>query len=109
MKALFKFYKLVKAVDSLPAYASLDAVHKEILMAVGAHLQDKELLTVSDVLGMTHLASPATLHGRLKDLRNQGFIEIEAGDDNRFKFLKPSQLANEYFNALGSSLRKAMR
>jgi len=29
------------------------------------------------------------------------------GDDNRFKFLKPSALANDYFKAVDRCLKKA--
>ncbi len=107
MKALFKYHQLAQAVNALPAFKELDSVQIEILMAVGACRQNNQKLTVSNILEMTDLASPATLHGRLKDLRSRGFITIVPGQDNRFKFLQPSDLANDYFNALDRCVRKA--
>ncbi len=109
MNALFRYHKLAESIEALPAFKGLDPVQVEILMAVGLSRQNEEMLTVSNVLEMTHLASPATLHGRLKELRNRGFIEIVPGQDNRFKFLAPSPLANEYFNALDRCIRKSVQ
>lgn len=109
MNALFRYHKLAEAVEALPAFCGLDPVQIEILMAIGSSRQHDQMLTVSNVLEMTHLASPATLHGRLKELRNRGFIEIVPGQDNRYKFLKPSPLANEYFVALDKCIRKSVQ
>jgi hypothetical protein len=107
LHSLFKFHKLTSAVDSHDSYVGLTAIHKELLMLIGKAHYAKQPLTVSDVLALTKLASPATLHGRLKELRNWGFVEIVTGADNRFKFLKPSALANDYFNAVARCLKKA--
>ncbi len=109
MNALFRYHKLAEAVEALPAFRGLDPVQIEILMAIGVSRHNDQMLTVSNVLEMTHLASPATLHGRLKELRNRGFIEIVPGQDNRYKFLKPSALANEYFTALDKCIRKSVQ
>ncbi len=109
MKALFKYHQLAEVVNAQPAFKGLDSVQIEILMAVGLSRQNDQKLTVSNILEMTDLASPATLHGRLKELRTRGFIKIISGQDNRFKFLQPSELANEYFNALERCVRKAVQ
>jgi DNA-binding MarR family transcriptional regulator len=109
MKALFKYHKLAESVDAQPSFKGLDPVQIEILMAIGTSRLNDQMLTVSNILEMTELASPATLHGRLKELRTRGFIEIVSGQDNRFKFLQPSDLANEYFNALDRCIRKAVQ
>lgn len=108
MNALFKYHKLAGAVENQPAFRGLDPVQVEILMAVGSRRHDEELLTVSNVLEMSNLASPATLHGRLKELRQRGFIEIVPGQDSRFKYLKPSALALEYYHALDRCIRKSV-
>ena len=77
------------------------------MLLIGMAHFDKRSLTVTDVLALSELASPATLHCRLKELRNWEFVEIVPGDDNRFKFLKPSALANDYFKAVDRCLKKA--
>ncbi|KXW56411.1 hypothetical protein LHV13_08110 [Ferrovum sp. PN-J185] len=107
MKSLFRFYTLAKELESQAPYQDIDSVGKEILYMIGNARQHNQMISVSDILRQQDLASPATLHARLKHLREAGFIEILPGEDNRFKFLKPSQITLDYFNQLTKYLKKS--
>ncbi|MBU6468102.1 MAG: winged helix-turn-helix domain-containing protein [Betaproteobacteria bacterium] len=107
MKSLFRFYTMTKELDAQSPYQDIDSVGKEILFMVGNARLHNQLIGVSDILRQQELASPATLHARLKQLRDKGFIEILPGEDNRFKYLKPSALALDYFHQLSKFLKKS--
>ena len=53
-------------------------------------------------------ASSTTVHRRLKTLRLKGMLELELDeDDNRVKYIVPTDLSREYLNKLGQSVLRA--
>ncbi len=50
-------------------------------------------------------ASASTVHRRLKTLRLKGMLDLQLDeDDNRVKYIVPTELANAYITALGQSV-----
>ena len=50
-------------------------------------------------------ASASTVHRRLKTLRLKGMLDLQVDeDDNRVKYIVPTELANAYISALGQSV-----
>ncbi|HQT81311.1 MAG: hypothetical protein B7Z60_00770 [Ferrovum sp. 37-45-19] len=107
MKSLFHFYTMTKELEAQAPYHDIDSVGKEILFMIGHACQHNQLIRVTDILKQQNLASSATLHARLKQLRERGLIDILPGADNRFKYLQPSSLALSYFNQLDKYLKKS--
>ena len=59
-------------------------------------------MTVTQAMTFVHMASPATLHRKLKQLIAAGLISTQCEANNRrTKFLVPTPKANAYFDKVG--------
>ena len=108
-KTYIRFLSLVHVLDSTSTHVSnLDQTAKQLLnVIVLRHAQDKPL-NVTDAMALSAIASPATIHRKLDDLRESGLIDqVFEGKDRRTKYLVPTPNADEYFAELGNLMQKA--
>jgi DNA-binding MarR family transcriptional regulator len=108
-KTYIRFLSLVHVLDSTSAHMSnVDQTAKQLLnVIVLRHAQDKPL-NVTDAMALSAIASPATIHRKLDDLRESGLIDqVFEGKDRRTKYLVPTPNADEYFAELGNLMQKA--
>ena len=72
------------------------------------HLAEKPL-SVTQAMALKKLASPATLHRKLDELREAGLIEqIFVGKNRRTKYLVPTKDAHSYFAKLSKAIMSAV-
>lgn len=105
-----RFIALAHALEGTTAQVSaVDATAKQLLNVIASnHAQDKTL-TVTDAMALTSLASPATIHRKLDDLREAGLIEQSfAGNNRRTKYLTPTKAADKYFASLGEVMKQSL-
>ena len=57
------------------ALSSVDEVAKQLLNTIALRHADNKPLTVTEAMTMGAIASPATLHRKIDDLREAGLIE----------------------------------
>jgi DNA-binding MarR family transcriptional regulator len=82
---------------------SLSLSHKEalILRTLMTYSLVNKRITVSDLLAMREIGSPATIHSFLKKLIQSNFITTELEKkDNRIKYLSPSTKTIKLFSKL---------
>ncbi|MEJ8857459.1 winged helix-turn-helix domain-containing protein [Variovorax robiniae] len=102
-----RFLNLVSAIKGLP---DLDAVERRVLDVLGGIWATGAKVTVLEAMGLAHDASPATVHRRLKSLRERGLIDLKEDEsDNRVKYVVPTNATRTYFAKLGQALNKAAR
>ena len=103
----------IPAIDrnrSRPAStASLEPLEERILELVAYARQKKERLSVKDLMGKRELGSPAMLHGRLKSMREKGWIRLEETEDARRKQLELTPAALTHFDKLSRCLIQAVK
>lgn len=76
-------------------------------LIVVKHAQD-QAMTVSEAMGLQHMASSAALHKRIDDLREAGMIDvIFKGRNRRTKYLVPSAKGDRYISFMGQLLCSA--
>lgn len=81
---------------------------RELLEIIAVHAAQGKPMTVTQFMGLTHLASPATLHRKLSDLLDKLMVVlVHEGKDRRTKFIHPSGFAIDYFARAGAALEKA--
>lgn len=102
-----RFLQLAEAVRGLPALPPLEPLEERILELVAFARQRQERLSVKDLMGKRELGSPAMLHGRLKSMREKGWILLAETEDARRKQLELSQAALQHFDKLSKCLLKA--
>jgi len=69
--------------------------------------QDEERLSVRDMMAKDELGSPATVHSRLKSMREKGWIVLADTEDTRRKQVELTQAALLHFDKLSKCLVQA--
>jgi len=62
---------------------------------------NKKRLSVKDLMSLSELGSPASIHQRMKTLISSNYIELQITDDNRRFQVAPSRKLLDYFDSLG--------
>ncbi len=90
-------YRLESA-RNVPGASKLDPLEERMLscLAPAWHLGKK--ITVLEAMNNCSHMSSTTAHRRLKSLRRKGFIDLVPDeDDNRIKYVRPTDTAHQYF------------
>jgi DNA-binding MarR family transcriptional regulator len=101
--AYIRFLNLIDVLDRINPGKKLDAIEESLLNKIG------QVILVGDLISLAELGSQATLHGRLKNLRAMGLIEMNADEDGRKKHVVPTKLAIKRYEELSKCLEKAVR
>ncbi len=70
--------------------------------------QENRAVFVSDLLGLRALGSQATLHGRVKNLRYLGYIDLITQVDARRKRVVLTNQAHKRFEMLSDCMERAL-
>lgn len=103
MSLYLKFLSHVGSVD-----LKVDITAQRLLEIISVCARH-EALTVTECMELQELASPATLHRKLDDLREAGLIfQQYEGNNRRTKYLYPTQKALNHFSKLSEAMRLAI-
>jgi len=105
----FRFLNLVRSVDQLSVFPKLDATETELLNHISIEWRHGRRLLVSDAIALKSIGSPATLHSRLKLLRDKDMITYTIEADGRKKFIEPTEQTLDYFAELSNCMLKATK
>ena len=84
---------------------SIDATAMLLLNEVAVRHFEGKNITVTEAMSLSSLASPATIHRKLDELREAGLIEqIFEGKNLRTKFLVPTKTSNTYFEKMSIAI-----
>ena len=84
----------------------LDSTQLKVLNAVVFALSDKRDGKVGDLLLLSHIASPATIHAALKKLTSNGLITFRLVPESRAKYVELTELGLQRFNDLAKAMPK---
>lgn len=104
-----RFLQLSEAVRGLPTLPPLDPLEERILSWVARATRAGERLSVRDMMAKEELGAPATIHGRLKSMREKGWIALAATEDARRKQVELTDEALRHFAQLSRCMVKAAR
>jgi DNA-binding MarR family transcriptional regulator len=104
-----RFLQLSEAIRGLPSLPPLDPLEERILAWVARAGQQGERLSVRDMMARDELGAPATIHGRLKSMREKGWIVLAETEDARRKQLALTDAALQHFARLSRCLVKAAK
>jgi DNA-binding MarR family transcriptional regulator len=91
-------------------FLPLDPHEKALLEMVVLRWAQQDTMTVRQTIGHAHLGSPATLHKRLTQLRQKGYLGLkEVEGDKRAKFLIPGPQGIQYLETMGKHMVNAKR
>lgn len=105
-----QFLELATALREGPNGDALEPVDIQILQELVLCWRRGAPLHVREAMHLSNIASPATLHKRIKKLRDLGLITAARNDtDARSRSLVPTDLALKHFSELGSTLLKVAK
>jgi DNA-binding MarR family transcriptional regulator len=107
--AYIRFLNLIDVLDRINPSKKLDATEESLLDKIVLSAHQGEVMLVGDLISLAELGSQATLHGRLKNLRAMGLIEMSADEDGRKKHVVPTKSAMKRYEELSKCLEKAVR
>ena len=103
-----QFLNLLKALEQTSQQPDIDVTSKLILEEITIGVAKGELLTVSDVMGLKHIGSPATLHRKLNLLIEADMVLAVFQDNNRrTKYIALTQDGESYFRRLSDAIQMA--
>ena len=99
---------LVRALAQNQTIPDLDASTKQLLDEIALFEQREQALTVTDLMGLAHIASPATLHRKFTQLLHLGLVDAIFKDSNRrTKYVVLTASGQAYFTAIGRAFEQA--
>jgi DNA-binding MarR family transcriptional regulator len=104
-----RFLQLAEALRGMPCLPSLDPLEERILSLVARAGQRRERLSVRDMMGKGEFGAPATVHTRLKSMREKGWIMLSDTEDTRRKQIELTQAALLHFDKLSNCLLQAAK
>jgi len=102
-----RFLQLAEALRGLPTLPELDPLEERMLALVARARQENERLSVRDMMAKDQLGSPATVHNRLKSMREKGWIVLSDTEDSRRKQVDLTQAALQHFDQLSQCMLNA--
>ncbi len=102
-----RFLQLAEAIKGLPALPPLDPLEERILALVARAAQEARRLSVRDMMAIDALGSPATIHGRLKSMRQKGWLTLADTEDARRKQVSLTPAALKHFDKLSKCMIRA--
>jgi DNA-binding MarR family transcriptional regulator len=104
--AYLRFLNLSQAVAE--DWTDIDQIALRTLEAIAVADAKNTPLTVTEAMSMNAIASPATMHRKLDQLREAGLIaQVHVGTNRRTKYLVITNQAHKYFEQLGNAMVKA--
>jgi DNA-binding MarR family transcriptional regulator len=105
--AYLRLIQVIHHLESQGPFQRLDAQSVRLLEIITvAHMEDRSM-TVSAAMKLSSIASPASIHRKLEQLRMAGLITHEFNEGNRrTKYLAPTPLALKHFDTVSSEMIK---
>ena len=109
-KLYLRFLRIARALETnKQSMKYVDSTAMLLLNEIAIQHFDEKPLTVSQAMQLAAIASPATIHRKLDELREAGLIDLTfEGKNRRTKYLIPTKAAHEYFKKMSGSMLKAI-
>ena len=104
-----RFLTLLQTLQAKELGDKLDSTAERLLEMITVQHGLEQTLTVTECMELDSIASPATIHRKLDELRLQGWVEfVYDGENRRTKYLVPSSKAYKYFDKVSKLMSKAI-
>lgn len=109
-KLYLRFLRFDRALEiTKKSMKDVDAISILLLNEISVQHFDEQPMTVSKAMELKDIASPATIHRKIDELRKVGLIDmVFVGQNRRTKYLIPTQSANAYFEKMSDAMLKAV-
>ena len=104
------FVNLVRALADQEAIPDLDASSKQLLDEIALFQLREKAMTVTELMNLAHIASPATLHRKFTQLLDLGLVDAVFKDRNRrTKYVLLTADGQAYYKAIERAFEQAQK
>ena len=104
-----RFLSILHALEGRDEIPPMDLDAKKLLEVIAVRHEQQKPLTVTEAMALNNIASPATIHRKLDQLRDLGMVTtVFDGTNRRTKYLVPTDAAHSYFNSVGQAMTDAI-
>ena len=100
------YIKYLKQEEVINEFYGLDSIQIRVLNAIAFTLSDQRNRKVGDLLLLSNIASPATIHAALTKLSAKKLISKKGAVDSRAKYVELTDLGLQRFNDLAKVIVK---
>ena len=104
-----RYLELTKLLEKTTTLPLLEPVEKRMLEVITMANYKNERLSVKDMMSMSDISSPATMHKNIHALVDKGWIFLEETKDARRWQLQLTKEALKYFDKLGLAIKKSIK
>ena len=105
-----RFRTLLDGLKDLPDAAAMKPELDTLLAVIGTAWQGDKPLAVRKLLIREELGSPATIHKRIHQLKDAGFVSFEGQEgDSRVRLVVPTEKALRYFAEHAKVIQQAAK
>ena len=106
----FHYQSLLQKATASQGLDELSPDHLALLVLIGRHWHDGESMSVRQLMQMRDVASPATIHKRLHQLKDADLVSFEeSATDTRKRMIAPTKRALAYFSAASKAMMQAVK
>lgn len=103
-----QFLQSVHVMTARKRLIAMEPMARELLNEVAVQHWSGTPMTVTRLMELDRIASPATLHRKMQMLLGEGLIELIVDDGNkRSKFVHLSKKGGRYFDSLSNLMAQA--
>ena len=105
-----RFLRIAHEVDiQKTPVKNIDSTALLLLNEIAVQHLDGKIITVTQAMLLSNIASPATIHRKIDELRAAGLIEqVFEGKNRRTKYLVPTKEADSYFAKMSKAITSAV-
>jgi hypothetical protein len=105
-----RFLNFARAVDiQKTPVKNIDSTALLLLNEIAVQHHNGKNVTVTGAMLLSNIASPATIHRKLDELREVGLIEqVFEGKNRRTKYLVPTKEADSFFVKMSKAITNAV-
>ena len=101
---------MVRALADQQAIPDLDASAKQLMDEVALFQHREKAMTVTELMNLAHIGSPATLHRKFTQLLNLGLVDAVFKDRNRrTKYVLLTDAGLAYYKAIERAFEQAQQ
>jgi DNA-binding MarR family transcriptional regulator len=101
-----RFLSVTQALESRGELADVDLLGQKLLELLAIAAEKNQPLNVGQAMDATWIASPATLHRKIRNLIDAGYVSSDFfGKNRRTRYLIPTAKANDFFSYMGGNMK----
>ena len=101
-----RFLSATQAHESRGTLSNVDLLGQKLLELLAIAFDKNEPMTGGQAMASFWIASPATLHRKIRNLMDAGYVSADYfGKNRRTRYLIPTEKANDFFSHMGGNMK----